>query len=121
MTAVAHLLWHHVFHRPRTFNRVTLIAVIYLAFSILARLSVALLGLTFNIDAESIHTAENISISRWPLPNEHLADMNSNVKNMTLGTRLYLLIFQKEGWRLKAVSLQLQTKLTPCAAARYAI
>lgn len=85
MTAVAHLLRHHVLHLPRTFNRVTLIATIYLAFSISARLSVAFFGLTFNVD-ESIRTKESISISRWPLPKEQFTDVHSNINNMTLGT-----------------------------------
>ena len=92
MTSVAHLLRHHMLNRPRTFNRVTLIAAIYLAFSISARLSVAFLGLTFNVD-ESIHTTESVSISRWPLPNEQFTDVHSNVNNMTLGTKPHSLIF----------------------------
>ncbi|KAF8417393.1 hypothetical protein EV426DRAFT_623297 [Tirmania nivea] len=85
MTSVAHLLSHHVLHRPRTFNRVTFIAAMYLAFSISARLSVALLGLTFNVD-ESLHIKESISISRWPLPNVQFTNVHSDVHNMTLDT-----------------------------------
>jgi len=116
MTAVAHLLRHHMLHRPRTFNRVTLIAAIYLVFSIAARLSVAFLGLTFNVD-ESIRNKESVSISRWPLPNEQFTDVLSNINNMTLGTT-----FSSE--RLKVISEHfpvVNEKITLCVANRYII
>lgn len=85
MISVAHLLFDHVHKRPRTFNRTTVVAVIYLIFTISARLSVALLGLTFNVK-ESILPKQSVAVSQWPLPNERFTDVHSNANSMTLDT-----------------------------------
>lgn len=84
MTAVGKLLMHHILRRPRTCNRTTLLAALYLVFSVSARLSVAVLGLTFNVD-ESVHGGEKLAVSRWPLPGEVFTDVAGNVHRMTLG------------------------------------
>ena len=84
MSGVAHLLKHHIFQRPGTFNRTTIMACLYLIFSVSARFSVAVIGLTFNLD-ESISTSASPVISKWVNPGEVFTDRHSEAHNMSLG------------------------------------
>lgn len=84
MSGVAHLLVHHIFQRPGTFNRTTIMACLYLVFSVAARLSVAVIGLTFNL-SESMSTNESPVITKWVNPGEIFTDIHSESHNMSLG------------------------------------
>lgn len=84
MSGVAHLLKHHIFQRPATFNRTTIMACLYLVFSVAARLSVAVIGLTFNLD-ESMSTSESPVLTVWANPGENFTDTQFEDHNMSLG------------------------------------
>ena len=84
MSGVAHLLKHHIFQRPGTFNRTTIMACLYLVFSVAARLSVAVIGLTFNFD-DSVSTIESPVITNWIKPGEVFTSLHSGTHNMSLG------------------------------------